>query len=367
MDDNIAIKTDKGAAADKGKLIKLAVITVILAAILGSYLWWNNLQNYISTDNAKVAGDIIDISSKVSGRLEILSVHEGDSVQAGQVIAELDSTQFKINLDQARAALELAQANYDKLPDDLKSTSANVEKAQQNVIVAQAQLKAADLTAADSQRNLTQSEQLYKSGAISKEALDVATSAHTKSQAAAEAALAAVLANQAALADSQAKEDSLAKTGDTIYLAGLKQAQAAYATAQLNLANVVIKAPQGGTVVRLAVQAGENLSAGQTILSISDLNTTWISANIEEDKFGRLQLGQDVEVKLDAFPGSTFSGKISELGEATQSTFALIPTENTAGNYTKVKQRFSCKIAIVDKGVVLKPGMSAIIKIHTGR
>ena len=367
MDDNAAVDTKKESVTDKGKLIKIVGIAVIVAAVVGGYLWWNNLQNYISTDNAKVAGDIIDISSKVSGRLEILAVREGDSVQAGQVIAELDTAQLKINVDQARAALELSQANYDKLPDDLKSAQATVEKSQQNVATTQAQLKAAQLTAADSQRNLTQNEKLYESGAISKEAMDAATSAYNKAQAASDAALASELANQASLQDSQAKLDSLSKTGDAIYLAGLEQAQAAYATAQLNLANAVIKAPLSGTVVRVAVQVGENLTAGQSILSISDLNTTWITANIEEDKFGRLQLGQDVKIQLDTFPGTTFNGKISELGEATQSTFALIPTENTAGNYTKVKQRFSCKITVDNQGIVLKPGMSAVINIHTGR
>lgn len=364
--DNAAANTNKETSRDKGKFIKLVVVAVVLVSVAGGYFWWRNLQNYISTDNAKVAGDIIDISSKVSGRLETLNIQEGDSVQAGQVIAELDSAQFKINLDQARAVLELAQANYDKLPEDLKSTSANVEKARQTLAAAQAQLKAADLTAADSHRNFTQSEQLYQSGAISKETLDAASSAYTKSQAAAEAALATVLANQATLQDSQAKQDSLAKTGDAIYLAGLEQAQAAYATAQLNLANAVIKAPVSGTVVRVVSQAGENLTAGQTILSLSNLDETWITANIEEDKFGRLQLGQSVEIKLDAYPGITFSGQINELGGATQSTFALIPTENTSGNYTKVKQRFTCKITVDKKGMVFKPGMSAIINIHTG-
>lgn len=351
---------------NKGKFIKLGLIAALLVGIIGGYLWWNNLRNYISTDNAKVSGDIVDLSPKVTGRLETLAAQEGDIVQAGQLLAEIDNAQMKINLEQAQAALTLGQANYDKLPDDLKSAQAGVEKAQQNVAATQAQLKAAEVAAADTQRILAQSEQLYQSGAVSQEALTLTASAYAKAQAAAEGARAAVLANQAALVDSQIKVNSLDKTGAAIYLAQLQQAQAAYETAQLNLANAVIKAPISGTVVRVALQVGENVSAGQTILSISDLSNTWISVNIEEDKYGRLQVGQEVQVQIDAYPGTTFSGKVTELGGATLSTFALIPTENTAGNYTKVTQRFSCKITVDKKGQVLKPGMSALIKIHTG-
>lgn len=251
------------------------------------------------------------------------------------------------------------------MPDDLKSAQAGVEKAQQNVTATEAQLKSAQLAVADSQRILAQSEQLYQSGAISSEALIAATSTYDKAQATAEAASAAMLGNQASRQDAQAKMDSLDKTGAAIYLAQLQQAQAALATAQLNLSNSLLKAPLSGTVVRIAAQLGENVTAGQTILSISDLDNTWISANVEEDKYGRLQVGQEVQVQIDAYPGTTFNGQVTELGGATLSTFALIPTENTAGNYTKVKQRFSCKITVDKKGQVLKPGMSGVIKIRT--
>jgi len=112
---------------------------------------------------------------------------------------------------------------------------------------------------------------------------------------------------------------------------------------------------------------GESVSVGQTILTISNLENTWISANIDEDKSGRVKVGQDVTVKIDSLPGIAFAGKVSEVGGAAQSTFALIPSENTSGNYTKVTQRFSIKITVDKQGQTLKPGMSAVINIHTGK
>jgi membrane fusion protein (multidrug efflux system) len=367
MDDSEAMVAQNNMPAQgNGRIIKIVVLLAVLAGIAGGYIWWNSLRTSISTDNAKVVGDIVDISPKVAGRLEEISIQEGDFVQAGQIIAVLDNAQYKINLNQAKATLDISKANYDKLPDDLKSTQATVEKSRNNILSSQAQVKSAQVAVDDTKRNLAQKESLYQNGGISKETLEASRSSYANAQATLESAQASVLSNQAALQDSQAKMDSLDKTGAAIYLAQLQQAQAGYDTAQLTLDNSIIKAPISGTVVRLALQVGENVSPGQTILTISNLDTTWISANIEEDKTGRVKVGQDVQVNIDSFPGITFAGQVSELGGATQSTFALIPSENSSGNYTKVKQRLSFKITIDKKGMVLKPGMSAVIKIHTG-
>lgn len=373
MGDNTTINIPEGnptvpkdAAANKIKMIKLGLVVVLLAALVAGYLWWNNMHQYISTDDAKVSGDIVYVSPKVSGQLITLAVHEGDKVKPGQVLAELDKAQLKINLAQAKALMDLSQANYDKLPGDLKSAEVAVEKAQQTLAASQGQLKVAQVSYSDSQRNLSQSESLYQNGSISQEALAVSTSAATKTEAAMASDQATVLANQAAIEDAQAKLSSLDKTGAAIYRAQLEQTQAAFHTAQLNLDNSILKAPVSGTIVKVAATVGETIAMGQTILAISDLDSSWIDANIEEDKYGRLQLGQSVAVQVDAYPGITFNGHISELGGATQSTFDLIPSGNTSGNYTKVTQRFSCKIKVDKEGKILKPGMSAVINIHTG-
>ncbi|MDD3364538.1 MAG: HlyD family secretion protein [Syntrophomonas sp.] len=368
MDDNEAMVTPKDILAQSnGKIIKIVVLlAVLLGGMVGGYIWWNNLRTSISTDNAKVVGDIVDISPKVAGRLEELSVQEGAYVEAGQIVAVLDNAQYKINLNQAKASLDISKANYDKLPDDLKSTQATVEKSRNNILTSQAQVKSSEVAVADAKRNLAQNESLFQNESISKEVLETSRSSYAKAQATLEASQATVMANQAALQESQAKMDSLDKTGAAIYLAQLEQAQATYDNAQLALTNSIIKAPISGTVVRLALQVGENVSPGQTIITISNLDTTWISANIEEDKSSRVKVGQDVDVKIDSFPGILFAGKVSELGGATQSTFALISSENSSGNYTKVTQRFSFKITVDKKGLVFKPGMSAVIKIHTG-
>lgn len=351
-----------------GKQIqKLVLVVVLLGCAIGGFLWWKDLSTSVKTDNAKVAGDIVDVSPKVSGRIEKIVVQEGENVKAGQVIATLDKAQYKINAKQSQAALELAEANYSKLPNDIRSMQATVDKAEDGLDSSVSQAKAASVTLKDAKRALDQAEALYAGEAVSEEALQTARSKYEAAEASYAAAQANIKSYQAGVDDALAKSGALDNTSAKIYKAQLKQAQAAYDSAQLALNNSVITAPVTGTVARITLQAGETVSAGQTIVTIVDLDSTWITANIEEKKVTRIEPGQKVDVSIDAYPSISFSGTVKRIGGATQSTFALIPTENTSGNYTKVAQRLTVTIDVDKQGKQLKPGMSAIIKIHTAK
>ncbi len=365
-----------GSGKRPGKKIgTLAAVVLLLAAIAGGIWWWHQLQVTISTDDAQVAGNIADISPQISGRLEKLYVSEGDTVTAGQELAELDHGALLVAMNQAEATLELAKADYAKLPYDIRSAQSAVDEAQQGLQVAQDQVKKDQSALDDVQRGLDRTNALYGSGAASKEALDAAQSAFVTAQATLEADNANVLAAQATADGAQAQLEAVDNTGADVYLAQLKQAQAAYDSAKLNYDDSFIYATISGTVMQVSAVVGENLlgenlSAEQEILSICDLQATWVVANIKENDYGRLRLGQKVDVRVDAYPGQVFSGTVIELGKATQSTFALIPTENDSGNYTKVAQLLPVKIAVDrsrlrEEGLQLMPGMSVEVKIHT--
>lgn len=342
------------------------VLAVVLGGITAGILYWHASRMAITTDNAKVNGDLVNISPKVAGRLEGLYIVEGQIVKKGEVIAKLEDSQYRINLEQAEGALELAKANYSRLPDDFRSASSAVDKAADGVSAANAQVKAAEVTLADAERQLKNAQALYEAGALSQDALNSAQSNYAKAEAALLAAKSNADASKAALADAEAKLSAFNNTQAVIYRAQLKQAQAAYDNAKLALENTVIKAPTSGTVLTVPVAEGENLSLGQTIATISDLNRTWITANIMEKKIGRIKVGQKVDIRIDAYPGRVFPGRVAEIGGATQSTFSLIPTENTSGNFTKVAQRLPIKITVTNRrGLELKPGMSAVVKIYT--
>lgn len=351
----------------KQKLSWLVALVVVLGGITAGAFWWHEMKTYVRTDNAKVAGNIVDVSPKASGRLEKLLVREGEYVKAGQVIAELDNDQYKTAMDQAAASLELARANYERLPEDLKSLAAAVERAQGAQVAAQAQVESARIALEDAKRSLEQNHSLFAAGAVAKESLLAAESRYATCKAALEAAEANAKAAQAAVDDASSKWEAAKKSGVPAGLAQIKQAEAAYRLARLNYENTIIKSPVSGMVLKTSVEVGETVSAGQTLVTVCDLSSTWVAANIDENKVGRIKVGQKVEVRLDAYPGRVFNGKVVEIGGATQSTFALIPTENTSGNYTKVTQRVPVKIAVEGKGVELKPGLSAQVKIRTSK
>ncbi|HWP96853.1 MAG TPA: HlyD family secretion protein [Syntrophomonadaceae bacterium] len=345
----------------------IVLIALVGLAAVGGLIWWDYANKVLSTDNAKVTGDIVAISPKVSGRLEQIPVKEEDHVQKDQIVAQLDLIPFKIALAQAQAALDQAQANYDKLPDDLKAADVAVVKAQEGLGYYQALAKSSELALADAERVFKENESLYNAGALSKEAMDASRTKLESAQAKLESDQANARVAQANLDDAVTKSDSAQKTSGNIYLAQLNQTRANLESAQYNYDNAIIKSPLGGTVVQVAVQAGENLTPAQTILYICDLDSTWISANIEEKDINRVKPGQKVDITIDAYPGMTLQGKVESVGGAAQSVFALIPSENTSGNFTKVTQRLPVKIIPDHNGLVLRPGMSAVIKIHTGQ
>jgi len=131
------------------------------------------------------------------------------------------------------------------------------------------------------------------------------------------------------------------------------------------LENAILRAPISGTVIKTLAKTGEVVSPGQSVALIVDENKLYISANIEETEVQRLQIGQQVRITIDAFPGVELTGNLLEIGHATNSTFSLLPAINTSGNFTKVTQRIPIKVSIdSSESLDLSPGMNAEIKVY---
>ncbi|MFX4262633.1 HlyD family secretion protein [Pelotomaculum propionicicum] len=136
-------------------------------------------------------------------------------------------------------------------------------------------------------------------------------------------------------------------------------------TPGLNLDLSVVKSPITGTVIKKIGNVGEVGAPGSPIAMVADLKSLYITANIEETELHKVKPGQDVEFTIDSIPGVNFSGQVISIGEATVSTFSLLPSQNTSGNFTKVVQRVPVKISIKNyQGQRLLPGMNAIVRIY---
>ncbi|HMM21367.1 MAG TPA: HlyD family secretion protein [Selenomonadales bacterium] len=326
----------------------ITIIVLLLVAVLaaGGVWWWIRSGRIVSTDDARVKGTIVAVSAKLSGRMEQVLVHEGDSVKAGQVIAGLEKQEFEVQVEQAKANLAIDQA---------KLAALRAGNRPQEVAEADAATLQARANWENAQKNKERDEVLYRQGAISVQQRDASLTALAVAQAQYQAAAQhySLTAEGARPEDIQAAE------------AQVQQAKAVLKNAEIQLANTVVKAPVDGIIALKSVEEGEIISAGQQLFQITNLADVWISANIEETYIGRIQVGQQAEFTIDAYPGRKFTGRVSEVGPASGSQFALLPNENTSGNFTKVTQRLPIKIKADETDCVLKPGMSAIIKVIT--
>jgi membrane fusion protein, multidrug efflux system len=333
-------------AANKRKIIIIAGSIMSLLVVVGGW-WWVTSSGRISTDDARVKSNIVNVSTKVPGQVEELLVKEGDHVEAGQIIAKIDSKSLQIQVEQAQANLASAQAKLASLqagnrPQQVAQSQASVEQAAANLD--------------NARKNYERAESLYEDGAMSAQQRDAAQTALKVAQAQYDASAQGLnLVNEGATAqDLQFAEAQVA------------QASASFKNAQLQLDNSVIKAPISGVVAKVPVDPGEMVAVGQTLYSITNPANAWVEVNVEETDIGKVQVGQSVDFKVDAYPGRKFKGEVFDVGAATGSQFALLPSDNASGNFTKVTQRITIKVKVVDAGnVILKPGMSAVVDIHT--
>jgi membrane fusion protein, multidrug efflux system len=296
----------EGKKARKGPMALGRIILALAAIAALSYgaLWRVDSLAYVSTDDAAIDGRQAKISSKMIGRVGAVKAAEGDKVKAGQALVVLEDrdlkaqeTQAAASLAYARQNLEVARIGLDKARDDFDRASL-----------------------------------LYSGQATTKENYDHARRALDAAQA------------QCALA--QASVDT-------------SSAQLGVIEAQL--LNGTISSPIDGIVEKVALNPGDLAQPGQTILSVSNLDSVWVTANYEETKIGRIKAGAKALITVDAYRGRSFEGKVEMIRAG------IVPPAFQIGEFTKTTQRVPVKIALssVPEGTTLIPGMSAEVKVRT--
>jgi membrane fusion protein (multidrug efflux system) len=386
---------------------------VLLAALVGLLLYYRNRE---STDDAQVDGHITPVSSKVYGRVAEVLVTDNEPVKAGQVLVRIDPRDYQASVDQAKAALALAesdaasagvdvprtketvasgtssagaqlagaeadlaraQVTYDQArTSDLAWAQANIEKSQANAELAQADLarykplldkgeisqqqydaaKAnADATASSLRADKEKLAQAQQAVDIAKAQLVAAKARVEQAQAGVAAAHADVRQISMRTADAQGK------------IAKVQQARAALEAAELNLSYTETIAPVDGVATHKQVEPGQIVQAGQGLLVVVPLQNVWVTANFKETQLRKMKAGQKADVKVDTY-GRTFSGHVDSIAGATGAVLSLLPPENATGNYVKVVQRIPVKIVldpIPTEKAILRPGMNVDATVIT--
>jgi len=386
---------------------------VLVAAVAGLFFYFHNRE---STDDAQVDGHITPVASKIYGRVAEVLVQDNQQVKAGQALVKIDPRDYEASLDQAKAALALAESEAQSAGVDVPRTRENVASgtssadaqlagAEADLARAQAtydQAQTADLAWAQAnvdksranaqfaQADLARYAPLLEKGEISKQQYDAA-------KANADATASALKADQEKLAQAErnvditkaqwnaakARVDQAHATVSSAHadvmqvkmrsadaqakLAKVQQARAALEAAQLNLSYTEIVAPVAGVATHKQVEAGQIVQAGQGLLVVVPLQDVWVTANFKETQLKNMKPGQKAEVKVDTY-GKTFPGHVDSIAGATGAVLSLLPPENATGNYVKVVQRIPVKIVlepIAPEKAILRPGMNVDATVVT--
>ncbi|MBD5225489.1 MAG: HlyD family secretion protein [Bacteroidales bacterium] len=304
-------------------------LTVVIAAGLWVGSRFIHLGNVEFTDNAQIRQQIVPVNSRVQGYIKEIRFKEYEQVRKGDTLVVIDDADMRLHVAQARADYQNALAGKDVASRTVGVASANVAVTEASIAEAKVVM---DLAAADFERYKT----LISQDAVTRQQYDGARTDYEAKKARYE-----MLARQRSATSSVVDEtrQRIAQTEAAIELA-----KARLETAELNLSYCVIVAPCDGYTSRKEIQTGQLVQPGQTLLDIVDTGDIWIAANYKETQLRHIAPGSDVEIKVDAVPGVKFAGKVVSLSKASGASLSVLPQDNSAGNFVKVRQRIPVRI-----------------------
>ena len=345
-----------GGKRSKAPMI-LGALTLALAAWGGKTVLYN--RTHITTDNAQVDGTIVPVLAKVGGYVTTVRVAENQPVKGGDVLVQVDPSEYAVRLAQSDAefAAAVAAAGSKGIPGQ---ADAAVRTAEAQRYVVDAQIQSARAANAKAVADLTRLKELVAKQIVSKQAVDAAQAAVDETGAAL-----SVAQRQAATAAAQV---SGAEAGAKFAQARLAAARAARDNAALQLAWARVTSPVTGSVSRKQVEVGQLVQAGQPLLTIVSDTSVFVTANFKETQLATLQVGQAVLIEVDSYSSCAAEGKVESVSAATGARFALLPPDNSTGNFTKVVQRVPVRIQVTKgcgTGMPMRPGMSVVVHVVT--
>jgi membrane fusion protein, multidrug efflux system len=396
-------QSNSGSADDNGQgrrksLLFASILGMVI--VVGALAFWLYSRTYESTDDAQVDGHLNGITSRIDGVIKAVHVEENQSIQVGQLVAEMDSRDYEVALEQAQAQLLRAQANLraenPNIPIIQSSSRTNISTSQSEVLNAEAGVAAAerDQAAALSRWQETEANNAkaqsdvgrYKS-LVEKE--EVSRSEYDQVVATAKALAAAVDSARSSAESAQKVVDqrraqldqmrsrlaqanvdapnqvAISRANQQSRQAEVEAMKAEVDRARLDLSYCKIISPVAGVVSKRTVEVGEHVSKGQRLITVADLSDLWVTANFKESQLRKMQTQQPVTISVDAF-GQDFDGYVEAMPGATGSITSLLPPENATGNYVKVVQRLPVRIRFKagQQGLErLRPGMSVVPKV----
>lgn len=311
---------------------------IVIAIILGGLFWvcskFIHFGRVEYTDNAQIRRNIIPINSRIQGFIEKVCFDDYQFVHKGDTLVIIESSEYRLKVVQAKA-------NYQKSLMENTAMETVISTTANDLTVSDANIEELRVRMQQTQTDFRRYEKLYSQKAVTKQQYDNKKADYEATKA------------KYDMLVRQKKSTSLVKDEQTQRLeqnqTNVEVAQAAQQLAELNLSYTVIVAPCDGVTSRKAIQEGQLIQPGETLLSLVEYNNVWIIANYKETQTFYIREGLPVEIKVDAVPGVKYYGKVETLSNATGAQFSIIPQDNSAGNFVKVEQRVPVKIVFTDQ------------------
>ncbi|HTL83162.1 MAG TPA: HlyD family secretion protein [Bacteroidia bacterium] len=311
---------------------------------------WN--KHHETTEDAQLEGNISPVLPRISGYVNEIRFEDNQFVHKGDTLIVLDDRDLQIKVLQAEAALKNAEATVEVVKSGTGTASATVATAKSSVDLANVALSSANT-------DYARYDALLKEHAVTQAQFDAVKTVRDGAMSQVDVAKKQY---DAAVKTLDAATEQIAVANSVV-----DQRKADLDYAKLQLSYAVITATMDGQVSKKNVQPGQYVSAGQALFSIVDETSMWVVANFKETQLADMNVGQSVEVKVDAYGDDPISGEVASFSGATGARFALLPPDNSTGNFVKVVQRVPVKILIkADKSVIqkLRPGMSVSVVVN---
>jgi membrane fusion protein (multidrug efflux system) len=349
-------------------IIATTGLTLVCTVVLGFWLWSG--FGYITTDDARIKANIVAISSETAGRIEKMVKDEGDHVEPGEVMVELDKREILIQIEQAEAAADRAQSQLLQVEREVRYQR---ERQRREMVESEAALAGYQHTLEDAAALLAQAKsdwqrakKLQDKDLVSAQELAHAATEHRQAQARVAALKEKIKEGQATLSLVEIKASEVGiKEADLLAKKALvREVDAQRRDLRHQLSLMTIRSPVRGVVVKKNSNPGEVVQAGQSMFMVVDSTRYWVEANVEETQIRFIRPGSKALVRLDSYPGVQFKGEVVEVGGATTSEFSLFSPQKLTGVFIKTTQKLPVKISVEGHEGMLRVGMLAVVRIE---
>ncbi len=354
---------------NRTNLISLGTLGLFLVLLVW---WFFDRAGYVHVTDARVSATMVSVSSRIPGWVKAMPVSDGTQVKKGDVLVRIDPKDAELQLARLEAGLQTMEVELSRFDSEFELRQQQIESSiaadQARLKVAESALSESRIMLAKARRDFERSTSLLADKMVSEETHEnlqalLQELEQTHQQRIAEKQVAAA---ELQLAKASLAELDVMKTNNAIKLSKKKELQIERDRLANTIADLTIVSPIDGVVDETFANAGEYVYPGQRILMLHDPANIWIKANVKETNIRHLQIGQAVKIDVDAYPDETFSGKVVNIGNSATSQFALLPSPNPSGNFTKITQRLEVQVALDDSYLQLRPGMMVELAIDIG-